>query len=211
LRSIYSIFDDRDREVLLGGCAHAGEVVDELIAVWRRGTEHRSPLSQMLCVDARFSLSDNLLTYTDKMSMAASLEARVPFLDLELMAYAESIPSRWKIRGRTGKWILKRALDRWLPDKISKRKKIAFETPVSDWLRTGELKALRERVLSHGSVCSRLLNRSEVARLFDQHDSGRRDLHWQLFSLVTLELWHDAFLRDLRSPPLTSKTVSDVP
>jgi asparagine synthase (glutamine-hydrolysing) len=165
----------------------------------------------MLCVDARFSLSDNLLTYTDKMSMAASLEARVPFLDLELMAYAESIPSRWKVHGRTGKWILKRALDRWLPDKISKRKKIAFETPVSEWLRTGKLKALRERVLSHGSVCSRLLNLNEVARLFDQHGSGRRDLHWQLFSLVTLELWHDAFLSGLRSPPPASETASRVP
>jgi asparagine synthase (glutamine-hydrolysing) len=206
LRSVYSIFDDRDREVLLGGCAHAGEAVDEVIAGWRRGIEHRSPLSQMLCVDARFSLPDNLLTYTDKMSMAASLEARVPFLDLELMAYAESIPSRWKVRGRTGKWILKRALARWLPDKISERKKIAFETPVSDWLRTGELRATRERVLDQGSACSRLLNLKAVAGLFDQHDSGRRDLHWQLYSLITLELWHDSFTRRSAPPSATSAT-----
>src|SRR5258706_12985961 len=82
LRSVYSIFDDHDRQVLLGGRAQAAEAVDEVIATWRRGIENRDPLSQMLYVDARFSLADNLLTYTDKMSMAASLEARVPFLDL---------------------------------------------------------------------------------------------------------------------------------
>ncbi len=195
LRSVYSIFDAHDREVLLGGRAQAAEAVDELIAMWRSGVERRDPLSQMLYVDARFSLADNLLVYTDKMSMAASLEARVPFLDLELTGYAESIPSNLKVRGKTGKWILKRALQRWLPDGLSKRPKIAFETPVSSWLRAGKLNEARDRVLSSGSACSDLLCRNEVIRLFDQHESGRRDLHWQLFSLITLELWHDSFIR----------------
>jgi asparagine synthase (glutamine-hydrolysing) len=199
-RSVYSIFDDLDRQILLGGRAQAAAAVDDVISMWRRGIEDLDPLSQMLYVDARFSLADNLLIYTDKMSMAASLEARVPFLDLDLMGYAESIPSRWKVRNRTGKWILKRALHRWLPDGLSARPKIAFETPVSNWLRADKLEEARDRVLGTGSACSNLLSRREVARLFEQHRSGRRDLHWQLFSLITLEFWHDSFLRPTASP-----------
>jgi len=211
LRSVYSIFDDRDREALLGGRAQSADAVDQVIAMWRRGVETRSPLAQMLYVDVRFSLPDNLLTYTDKMSMAASIEARVPFLDLELMDYAESIPSRWKVRGRTGKWILKRALDRWLPGGLSDRKKIAFETPVSNWLRAGKLGTLRERVVGSGSACSQLLSRAEVGRLFQLHSSGKRDLHWQLFSLITLELWHDSVLWRSESPSGISVAAPRVP
>jgi asparagine synthase (glutamine-hydrolysing) len=211
LRSVYSIFDDRERLALLGGRTDAGAAVDEVIAMWRRGIEDRDALSQMLYVDARFSLADNLLTYTDKMSMAASVEARVPFLDLELMEYAESIPSRWKVRGRSGKWILKRALDRWLPDGLSERPKIAFETPVSNWLRAGKMEEARERVLSKGSACSSLLNHTEVARMFELHRSGRRDFHWQLFSLITLEIWHESLSRRSESPSGTSADRRGVP
>jgi asparagine synthase (glutamine-hydrolysing) len=129
------------------------------------------------------------------MSMAASLEARVPFLDHELMEFAEAIPSRLKVRGRSGKWILRRALRPWIPAGVSARPKIAFETPISSWLRDARLDGLRERVLSEGSACSTLLRRREVMRLFDLHRTGRRDLHWQLFTLITLELWHDAVVR----------------
>ncbi len=204
MRAVYSIFDDRDREVLLGGRFQGAEAADEVIALWRSGVEHRSPLSQMLYVDSRFSLADNLLTYTDKISMATSLEARVPYLDLQLMEYAESIPSRWKVRGRTGKWILKRALDRWLPSGLSERPKIAFETPVSSWMREGRLKDARSRVLENGSACSTYFNRAEMLRLFKQHESGQRDLHWQLFSLITFELWHDRLLKASESPSTIS-------
>jgi hypothetical protein len=78
---------------------------------------------------------------------------------------------------------------------VSARPKIAFETPISSWLRDARLDGLRERVLSEGSACSTLLRRREVMRLFDLHRTGRRDLHWQLFTLITLELWHDAVVR----------------
>jgi asparagine synthase (glutamine-hydrolysing) len=204
-RAVYSIFDDRDRAKLLGGGGRAAEVVDGIIAMWRADVADRDALSQMLYIDSRFSLADNLLIYTDKMSMATSLEARVPFLDLPLMEFAESIPSRWKVRGRQGKWILKRAVERWLPAGLSARPKIAFETPVSEWLRAGKMGAARERVLESGSACSQLLNRDEVQRLFGEHESGRRDLHWQLFSLITLGLWHDSIRR--RAVPTQGVTV----
>jgi asparagine synthase (glutamine-hydrolysing) len=203
-RSVYSIFDDETRLKLLGGRSRASEVVDGIIDSWRKDVDDQDALAQMLYVDARFSLADNLLTYTDKMSMAVSLEARVPFLDLPLMQFAESIPSRWKVRGRQGKWILKRALERWLPEGLSERPKIAFETPVSGWLRAGKLERAKRRVLESGSACSHLLNRAETQRLFDAHESGWRDLHWQLFSLITLELWHDSFLAKTEWPSATS-------
>ena len=138
---------------------------DDVIKYWQSDVADQDGLAQTLYVDARFSLPDNLLTYTDKMSMAASLEARVPFLDLELMAYAESIPSRLKIRGGSGKWILKKAMGRWLPEGYASRPKIAFETPLSNWLRGGQLAEIEERLTSPGVTLRRVpsVGGSEIA------------------------------------------------
>src|SRR5262249_48808974 len=139
LRRVYSIFDDHALARLLGPSAGRSGATLESIAQWQRDVEDEDGLTQMLYVDSRFSLPDYLLVYTDKMSMAVSLEARVPYLDLELMRLAESIPATLKVKGRTGKWILRKALERWVPREVMNRRKIAFETPISEWLRGGQL------------------------------------------------------------------------
>ena len=148
----------------------------------------------MLYVDARFSLPDNLLLYGDKMSMATSLEARVPFLDLQLMAFAEAIPCNMKVRGLTQKHILKKALGRWVPKEVVQARKISFNTPVDEWFR-GELSStIRERLLAPDSLCAGLLDVPTLARLLEEHRTGRQNHTRILFSLLTMEVWNEQFI-----------------
>jgi asparagine synthase (glutamine-hydrolysing) len=194
LCSVYSIFGADELRRLMLEESRASGAVEEIIETWQRDVIDQDGLAQMLYVDARFSLPDNLLLYTDKISMAVSLEARVPFLDLELMEYAESIPSELKVHRGTGKWILKKAIQQWLPSGLSARPKISFDTPISEWLRHGQLAAIEERITDRSSACNNWLDLEEVKRLFAEHRTGRRDHHWKLFTLITLEMWYDAVI-----------------
>ena len=151
----------------------------------------------MLYIDARLSLADNLLLYADKMSMAASLEARVPFLDLELMALAESIPTALKIRRSKQKVILKQAMTDWLPQDMLRRKKIGFSTPVDDWFR-GEMRSLVEDRLLDRLCVSEFFRPNVIKRMIREHETGRHDHKRILFSLLTFEIWHELFIAPAR-------------
>jgi len=107
-----------------------------VIDYWRRGIEDLGPFVQMAYVDTRLSLSDDLLTYGDKMLMAASVEARVPFLGIDYMRLVEKLPPGLSIRGRTHKYIHKKAIAKWLPPDVIGRRKRGFETPVDRWFRS---------------------------------------------------------------------------
>ncbi len=169
--------------------------ITEPVARWQKDVAGLDGLSQMLYVDARFSLADNLLLYGDKMAMAVSLEARVPFLDLELMAFVERIPPALKVRGRTGKHILRRAVSIWTPPEVLRRPKLGFETPLDGWLRGALQAEVRDRLLAPGAACREYLEPAVIARLLDEHRTGRHN-HWRpLFNLLTFELWHDAWVR----------------
>jgi asparagine synthase (glutamine-hydrolysing) len=104
-------------------------------------------LARQLYVDLRTFLADDILFKLDRASMAASLEARVPYLDHELVEYAFRIPDRWKLRGLVGKWILRRAFRGNLPTSILRRRKSGFSVPIAAWLR-GDLRALTSDLLS---------------------------------------------------------------
>jgi asparagine synthase (glutamine-hydrolysing) len=132
--------------------------------------------------------------YGDKMSMAVSLEARVPFLDLELMSFVESIPAHLKIHGRTQKYLLKKAVARWLPSEIVQRRKIGFATPVDQWFGTELHNFISNRLLDSNSACSRYFNLSTIKTLIEDHGSKRHDYKRHLFSLLTFELWHEQFI-----------------
>ncbi|HEX4823521.1 MAG TPA: asparagine synthase (glutamine-hydrolyzing) [Candidatus Polarisedimenticolaceae bacterium] len=209
LRAVYSTLNGEARARLLKDGGRGERAAEEAVGYWQADVADQDGLAQMLYVDARFSLPDNLLMYTDKMSMAVSLEARVPFLDLDLMSYAESIPTRLKIRGRSGKWVLKRAMARWLPPAYASRPKIAFETPLSEWLRGGQLADVEERLSSSGSACSEFARPEEIRSLFTLHRNGRRDLHWQLFTLISFEMWHEAFIGGSRPGPCGASTLRE--
>lgn len=156
-------------------------------------------LNRMLAVDAETQLPDDLLLLTDKMSMATSLECRVPLLDHELVELASGIPERIKIRGGHLKHVMKKALADMLPLDILDRKKRGFGTPMGAWLKH-DLKPLLARVLSEGVVKERGLFRYNVVRdLIADHEANRLDGTDQLLSLLNLEIWSRIYL-DRRAP-----------
>jgi asparagine synthase (glutamine-hydrolysing) len=155
-------------------------------------------LNRMLALEQRFFLSDHNLNYTDKMSMAVGVEARVPFLDLDLVDFAERIPSNFRQRGAVGKWVLKRAMEPYLPQDIIYRPKSGFMAPLRRWLRS-ELRPLVGEVLGRDSLKRRGLFRPEaVAALVQANLEGRVDANYTVFSLLCIELWCRTYID--RSP-----------
>ena len=148
----------------------------------------------MLSIDAETQLPDDLLLLTDKMSMAVSLECRVPLLDQELVELAASMPEGVKIRGGNLKHVMKDALKEILPDDILERKKRGFGAPMGAWLK-GELAPLMQEVLSESAVESRgLFHYPAVAELIASHAANRLDGTDQLLSLLNLEVWARIYL-----------------
>ena len=153
-----------------------------------------APLNQLLYVDLKTFLPClNLLT-TDKTSMAANLEVRVPFLNREMIEMAARMPPRLKLRGLTRKYVLKRALEEVLPRDVIYRKKAGFGAPIRSWLR-GALRPMISDLLSEETIQRRGIFRPiEVKRVLDANFSGRDDNNLQVFQLLGLELWHRTFL-----------------
>ena len=143
----------------------------------------------MCLADTRLFLPGLNLTYTDRTSMAASVEVRVPFVDPEVVAAAFSFPGREKIRGRVAKAPLKQAARAWLPDAIIDRPKASFGVPLRAWM-SRDLRPLVDEQLVHGDlVTGGWLDRQAVQTLVDEDRSGREDRSYQLWQLLTLELW----------------------
>jgi asparagine synthase (glutamine-hydrolysing) len=166
-------------------------------------TEHRryfarvrsaAPLNQLLYVDLKTFLPCLNLTTTDKTSMAANLEVRVPFLNHELVELAARMPPNLKLRGLKRKYILKRVAEAFLPKDVVWRKKAGFGAPIRSWLR-GPLRPLVEDLLSVETVRRRgLFDPQEIRRIISANLSGREDYNLQVFQLLTLELWQRAFI-----------------
>ncbi len=143
-------------------------------------------------------LGDGILLCNDKMSMAAGLELRVPFLDLELMRFVERIPASMRVRPRAGKRLHRKAMERLLPPGIAGRPKHGFATPYDDWLRAS-LGQRGRAALRPGSALSELVAPAAVARLVDEHRRGRADHKAVLYCLLELSEWHGSFV-EARQP-----------
>ncbi len=158
----------------------------------------RSTLEQALYLDTRMFLPDGILLCNDKMSMAAGLELRVPFLDVDLMRFVERLPVRSRVRPRAGKRLHRMTLDRLLPPEITSRPKHGFATPYDDWLRSS-LGVEVERRYAPGAPAAELVESQAVARLVDEHRRGRADHKSVLYCLLELSEWHRAFI-EARQP-----------
>jgi asparagine synthase (glutamine-hydrolysing) len=155
---------------------------------------HAAPLNQLLYVDLKTFLPCLNLATTDKTSMSANLEVRVPFLNREMIEMAARMPPRLKLRGLRRKYILKRALESVLPKDVIWRKKAGFGAPIRSWLR-GPLRPLIDDLLSEEAVNRRGMFRpGEVRRVLEANFSGREDYNLQVFQLLGLELWHRTFI-----------------
>jgi asparagine synthase (glutamine-hydrolysing) len=150
-------------------------------------------LSRMLYVDTKTWLPDDLLVKADKMTMANSLELRVPLLDHKLLEFAATLPSNFKVHGLTTKYIAKRALGKQIPTEIIERKKAGFPVPYENWLRTDLRDSIHDVLLDRETLDRGYFKKSAIEKLLrDNAESGAhaRDI----FSLLVLELWHRQFL-----------------
>lgn len=158
-------------------------------------THNGTALEKMTYVDARTSLPDNLLLCEDKMAMAASIEARVPFLDLDLMAIAESIPERFKLRRERDKYIHRKACIRWVGQEVTSRPQIGFDNAVDIWLRSELGSRMRDVVTASDSFTNNYLNQNYVLKLMEEHSNKKRDHQRILFLLFSIESWYHIFNR----------------
>ncbi len=152
------------------------------------------PLQRMLALEQRFFLTDHNLLYTDKMSMAAGVEVRVPFLDNDLVRLANALPPGLKQRGAEGKWVLKKAMEPYLPHDVIYRPKTGFGAPLRHWLRH-ELREWVGDILSDATLRRRgLFDPKAVAALVADDRAGRVDAAYTILGLVCIEIWCREFM-----------------
>jgi asparagine synthase (glutamine-hydrolysing) len=179
--------------------APAAEPMVRFLAEMPRGV---APLEKLLALEQRFFLADHNLIYSDKMSMAVGVEARVPFLDADLVELAARIPAAVKQRRGVGKWVLKQALAAHLPHDVIHRPKSGFGAPVRRWIQK-DLRPLVHEVLSPESLSRRgLFDPAAVGAMIDDNDSGRLDASYTLLSLMCIELWLRQFVDGRLPGPL---------
>jgi asparagine synthase (glutamine-hydrolysing) len=155
---------------------------------------HVPRLNRMLYLEGKFFLADHNLNYVDKVSMANGVEVRVPFLDPELIAISARLPLHYKQRGATGKWVLRKAMEAYLPNDVIYRSKTGFGAPLRHWLRN-QLRPLVEDVLSADSLAKRgLFDPAAVRQLVDLNNSRQLDAAYSIFSMICIELWCRMFI-----------------
>src|SRR5207248_296648 len=156
-------------------------------------TDARTLLDQLLYVDMKTYLHE-LLMKQDQMSMAASIESRVPFLDHKLVEYTARLPRRLKLRGWTTKYILRRAMKGVLPEEILRRPKMGFPVPVGAWFRGRFRHVIDEYVLGERAASRGLFDAAFVREVVARHQSGAEDHSERLWSLVNFEMWLRQFV-----------------
>ncbi len=192
----FAVFDRRAQSSLLSPAAQERlSGIDPYAAAARAlgAGDGRTLLDQLLYADTRTYLHE-LLMKQDQMSMAASIESRVPFLDHPLVEFAARLPERLKLRGWTTKYVLREAMRDMLPPEILSRKKMGFPVPVGPWLRGAHAHLVDEYVLSPRTLQRGLFADAEVRRIASAHWSGERNYGQRLWALINFEIWQRIFL-----------------
>ena len=149
-----------------------------------------SALRRILYFDQTSWLPDNLLERGDRMSMAASIESRVPFLDHKLAEFASSLPDHYRVRGKCSKWILREAGKRLLPERILTRPKAGFRVPVNRWFRAEMREYLMDHLQSAASMTRTYFDAKALDNVLAEHVDGRQNHEKLLWALLNLEIWH---------------------
>jgi asparagine synthase (glutamine-hydrolysing) len=159
-----------------------------------KNSANRDQVNRMLYVDTKTWLVDDLLLKADKMTMASSLELRVPFLDHKVLEFAASLPGKYKVHGFTTKYILKKVLSNRVPHEILNRKKVGFPVPYNAWLRNDLKNWIGDLLLDRETLQRGYFNRQCIERLISQNSALGGSYSKEVFSLAVLELWHREFL-----------------
>jgi asparagine synthase (glutamine-hydrolysing) len=178
-----------ERDQLLAGVRERRPVDPEPFRVDGR----RSALARVLYFDQMSWLPDNLLERGDRITMAASIEARMPFMDTELARLMARLPDRWRIRGLTQKFILRQAMRDILPPAILARPKVGFRVPINEWFRGSMRGFVRDLIDAPGSLARTLCDRGVIDRTLTEHESGRQNHEKLIWIMVNLELFQRRF------------------
>jgi asparagine synthase (glutamine-hydrolysing) len=196
---IYSFYTDDMRNKLFQGwlteelsrnAYDSGEVLRNL----QSDVNDLDPLSQICYIDTRSNLPDDLLMVNDKTSMANSIETRVPFLDYRLVEFIEAIPPGLKIHGFEGKYLHKKAVEKWLPKEMIYKKKKGFANPVDKWLRGRMKQCVEDCLMSKDSAVNKYFDQSYMKKIVTAHEQRREDYMRHIYLLVSFELWNRKFI-----------------
>jgi asparagine synthase (glutamine-hydrolysing) len=194
LDNFYSAFPGQELRQLLksdGDSAYAS-----YLSCWN--TRHSaSHLSRLLYSDQKTYLVE-LLMKQDQMSMACSIESRVPFLDHPLVEFAARVPEHLKLRNGEGKYIVKKAAEGLVPDEILYRKKMGFPTPIRQWLRDDKASGMLQGLLGRDGFVAEYLHLEPVSKLMERHRQGTLDATDRLWRLLNLQLWGDLYFTGRR-------------
>ena len=193
-RGWFSPFTAAERDGLLKGASSHPE------PGWMQESEGDA-LRRMLLLDIQSWLPDNLLERGDRMSMAASLELRPPFLDRRMLELAFSLPSHLKVHRGTGKWLVKQVARRYLPVSIVDRRKVGFRVPLDAWFRDGLEDFAWDTLTSEGSLACTIFDQKQVRQLLERHRAGRLNEEIRIWTLLCLEVWYEEFFRSGAGEP----------
>jgi asparagine synthase (glutamine-hydrolysing) len=190
-RRSYTLYDPDELASLISPdlAGHVGQIVDEHSEVYDDNSLS-DEVNRMCLADTRMFLPGLNLAYTDRASMAASVEVRVPFVDPLVAQAAFSISGSAKIRGRHGKVALKRAAASWLPPEIVHRPKASFSAPLRAWVRGDLQEVIRDLLVGGELVESGIIRRAALSNLIQDDLAGHEDRSKQIWQLLTLELWY---------------------
>lgn len=197
---VYSFFDADMKQKLFRPWLRDAVGTDERLAREHLENLHRDvinldPVSQMMYLDTRASLPDDLLMVADKLSMANSVEARVPYLDHRVVTFVESLPTNMKIRGLKGKYLHKRALAPLVSSRVAYQAKKGFAHPIEGWLRAQLNDFMRGHLLGEGARVHQFFEPSYIRTMVEAHASGRANYLRHLYLLLSFEMWHRRFIR----------------
>jgi asparagine synthase (glutamine-hydrolysing) len=192
LDNFYSAFAEDEQKGLTKRSYPAGSAYTEYMQ-YRAKRAGADPLSRLLYADQKTYLVE-LLMKQDQMSMACSIESRVPFLDHPLVEFAAQVPAQLKIREGKGKYILRKAVEDLLPRATLSRKKLGFPTPVKNWLLDARANPLYDKLLDAEGFIASHLDMGRVKSLIEQHRSHKIDATDRIWRLLNLQFWGEIFL-----------------
>jgi len=189
------IFNEAEKRNLstLDGCffQYYHKPQDITAAIYQRAKGY-DDVTKMQYLDLHTWLPGDILMKADKMTMANSLELRVPFLDKRVFEFAATIPTKYRIHNGTTKYALREAMKQILPEPVANRKKLGFPVPTRDWLRTGFYQPVKELIID--SQTDHLLDKNVVLQLLEMHKSGKADVSRKLWTIIVFMLWHRIFI-----------------
>lgn len=182
----FGALSNSEREALVDYTMPGNNVKQEQFNV----DEDNSSLRKILYFDQTSWLPDNLLERGDRMTMAASIEGRMPFMDVDLVDYVSTLPDNYRVNKSVTKWILREAIKEQIPSEIINRPKVGFRVPVNEWFQGEMREFLVDNLTSSNSVTRSYYKEKALTTLLEEHINGKRNHEKLLWTLLNLELWH---------------------